>query len=32
MLQFITHHNEKYNYINSALEALKGGCRCNSSA
>lgn len=27
MLQFITHHNEKYNYINSALEALKGGCR-----
>lgn len=27
MLQFITHNNEKYNYIDSALEALKGGCR-----
>lgn len=27
MLQFITHSNKKYNYVNSAVEALEGGCR-----
>lgn len=26
-LQFITHHNERYSYYDSALLALKGGCR-----
>ena len=26
MLQFITHSNEKYDYLTSAIEALKGGC------
>ncbi len=26
-LQFITHYNEKYTYCDSALLALKGGCR-----
>ncbi len=27
MLQFITHKNEKYDYLSSGIEALKGGCR-----
>lgn len=27
MLQFITHSNEKYDYLTSAIEALEGGCR-----
>lgn len=27
MLQFITHANSKYNYLESAEEALKGGCK-----
>lgn len=26
-LQFITHHNERYSYIDSARMALEGGCR-----
>lgn len=26
-LQFITHHNEKYSYVDSARIALEGGCR-----
>ena len=26
-LQFITHHNERYSYIDSARLALEGGCR-----
>ena len=26
-LQFITHHNDHYSYIDSARIALKGGCR-----
>ena len=26
-LQFITHHNERYSYIDSARVALEGGCR-----
>ena len=26
-LQFITHHNERYSYIDSARIALEGGCR-----
>lgn len=26
-LQFITHHNDRYSYIDSARLALKGGCR-----
>ena len=26
-LQFITHHNERYSYIDSAHMALEGGCR-----
>lgn len=26
-LQFITHYNEKYSYIDSAVMALEGGCR-----
>ena len=26
-MQFITHHNEKYSYVDSALIALEGGCR-----
>lgn len=26
-LQFITHHNERYSYVEGALMALKGGCR-----
>ena len=27
MLQFITHTNDRYNYIESALQALDGGCK-----
>ena len=27
MLQYITHHNEKYNYIEGAIHALEGGCK-----
>ncbi len=27
MLQFITHHTDRYNYIEGAIEALKGGCK-----
>lgn len=26
-LQFITHHNERYSYVDSARMALEGGCR-----
>ena len=26
-MQFITHHNEKYSYVDSARIALEGGCR-----
>lgn len=26
-VQFITHHNEHYSYLDSAMLALKGGCR-----
>jgi thiamine-phosphate pyrophosphorylase len=26
-LQFITHHNDRYSYIDSARIALEGGCR-----
>ena len=26
-LQFITHHNSRYSYIDSARLALEGGCR-----
>lgn len=27
MLQFITHCNERYDYLSGAIEALKGGCK-----
>ncbi|MFR9646321.1 MAG: thiamine phosphate synthase, partial [Rikenellaceae bacterium] len=27
MLQFITHYNDHYDYLQGAVEALKGGCR-----
>lgn len=27
MIQFITHHNEKYGYVDGARMALEGGCR-----
>ena len=26
-IQFITHYNERYSYVDGALMALKGGCR-----
>ena len=26
-LQFITHHNERFSYLDSARMALEGGCR-----
>lgn len=26
-IQFVTHHNERYSYVDGALMALKGGCR-----
>ena len=26
-MQFITHHNDRYSYIDSARIALEGGCR-----
>lgn len=27
MLQFITHYNERYDYLSGAEQALKGGCK-----
>ena len=27
MVQFITHHTDRYSYIDSATLALKGGCK-----
>ena len=27
MCQFITHTNDRYSYIESALQALDGGCK-----
>ncbi|MBQ5925174.1 MAG: thiamine phosphate synthase [Paludibacteraceae bacterium] len=27
MVQFITHHTDRYSYIDSAALALKGGCK-----
>lgn len=26
-MQFITHHNDRYGYVDGAMEALRGGCR-----
>ena len=26
-LQFITHHNDRYDYLQSAQQALQGGCK-----